>query len=176
MILHFGEAFGHGVGVLMIILSAIVLDPQLRRAVPRLLTASLGSGLVADLLKLIIYRIRPRDWEKRLGSIPETIDETFLAPFGAISDGYSSSFPSAHTTVACGFMVALAHYYPKARWLFAVWAILVGLQRIESFAHYPSDVFAGAALGWICGMACFHKTWLAGRFDKFEHRLKSNAV
>ena len=61
------------------------------------------------------------------------------------------SFPSGHTAAAAALATCLSLTYPKACWWFAILATLAGLQRIESGAHFPSDVLAGAAVGIACG-------------------------
>ncbi|MBC8115904.1 MAG: phosphatase PAP2 family protein, partial [Candidatus Saccharimonas sp.] len=55
---------------------------------------------------------------------------------------------------AVGLAVVLAAWYPRGRWLFATLAVLVGMNRMQCLAHFPSDVFSGAALGWIVGSCC----------------------
>lgn len=64
------------------------------------------------------------------------------------------SFPSGHTVSA--FVVAsiilLAGRPPRAIAVLAiVLALLVGLSRIAVGAHWPTDVLAGAAGGWLAG-------------------------
>ncbi|MET9912456.1 phosphatase PAP2 family protein [Streptomyces sp. NPDC006476] len=59
----------------------------------------------------------------------------------------SSSFPSGHTAAAAAFTAAVAPSWPAAGAVCAVPAALVALERVQSGAHYPSDVAAGAAIG-----------------------------
>lgn len=59
----------------------------------------------------------------------------------------SSSFPSGHTAAAAAFTAAVAPAWPAAAALCAVPAAMVALERVQSGAHYPSDVVAGAAIG-----------------------------
>jgi membrane-associated phospholipid phosphatase len=74
--------------------------------------------------------------------------------------GYAlQSLPSAHAATAVGLALALAALYPRGRWLFASFAVLAGLQRIEAQAHFASDVLAGAAVGCMVGAA-----WQWSRF------------
>ena len=66
--------------------------------------------------------------------------------------GSHSSFPSGHTIAAFSIATVFAERYRKHRWV--PWvsyglASLVGFSRIPLQAHFPSDVFAGAALGYI---------------------------
>ena len=48
---------------------------------------------------------------------------------------------------AAGLAAALGVLYPRGRWLFACFALLAMLQRIDAQAHFCSDVLAGAAIG-----------------------------
>ncbi|MEU3510982.1 phosphatase PAP2 family protein [Streptomyces longwoodensis] len=59
----------------------------------------------------------------------------------------SSSFPSGHTAAAVAFTAAVAPVWPSAGALCAVPAAAVAVERVQSGAHYPSDVVAGAAIG-----------------------------
>ncbi|GHD26596.1 phosphatase PAP2 family protein [Streptomyces galbus] len=59
----------------------------------------------------------------------------------------SSSFPSGHTAAAVAFTAAVAPAWPLAGALCAVPAAAVAVERVQSGAHYPSDVAAGAVIG-----------------------------
>jgi undecaprenyl-diphosphatase len=59
----------------------------------------------------------------------------------------SSSFPSGHTAAAVAFTAAVAPTWPVAGALCAVPAALVAVERVQSGAHYPSDVAVGAVIG-----------------------------
>ncbi len=59
----------------------------------------------------------------------------------------SSSFPSGHTAAAVAFTAAVAPTWPPAGALCVVPAAMVAVQRVQSGAHYPSDVAGGAAIG-----------------------------
>ncbi|WP_371674265.1 phosphatase PAP2 family protein [Streptomyces sp. NBC_00289] len=59
----------------------------------------------------------------------------------------SSSFPSGHTAAAVAFTAAVAPMWPAAGAVCAVPAAMVALERVQSGAHYPSDVAAGAVIG-----------------------------
>ena len=139
------EAYGHGVGATLIVMAIVVVDPTKIRWLPWLLSSSLGSGLVANLVKLALPRARPRDFDFTEG----TVWDTFARRIS--ESGTFQSFPSSHTATAVGFSVVLSQIFPRGRVFFMVLAALVGLQRIVSSAHYPSDVLAGAAVGWIVG-------------------------
>lgn len=61
-----------------------------------------------------------------------------------------NSFPSGHTLTAfmlVSLVVMLCHYRYRHGWWLA--AIAIGIARIAVGAHWPGDVLAGAALGWV---------------------------
>jgi membrane-associated phospholipid phosphatase len=143
------EPFGHGMGVALIVLAVFVLDASRRNWTGALLLGSLGSGLIANLVKLLVTRTRPRNLDLAESTVWETFGPWF--PLAGAVGGDSHSFPSAHTATATGLAVVLTAMYPQGRWLFFGLATLTGLQRIESSAHFPSDVCFGAVAGWVTG-------------------------
>ena len=149
-VLENAETFGHGIGATFILIAVFVLDPAHRRLFPLLLAGSLGAGLVANLIKLFVIRFRPHTIE----ALPESVWSTFGGMWSLSAGNGSQSFPSAHTSTAVGLAVMLSEFYPRGRWYFTVLAILVGMQRIQVAAHFPSDVFAGAIVGWCTATGC----------------------
>jgi membrane-associated phospholipid phosphatase len=107
--------------------------------------------LGANVVKLLVGRIRPRNYDFPMTSVWDTF--TTILPLGAGGSPHQS-FPSAHTATATGLAVALAALYPQGRWWFATLALLVAVHRVETSAHYPSDVCAGALVGWLIGNGC----------------------
>jgi membrane-associated phospholipid phosphatase len=142
------ESFGHGFGAFLIVVAVGVLAPSKRRQLLWMLAASWGSGLMANVLKTFVHRTRPRTFDFESSSV--------WATFAKASGGGMDvqSFPSAHTATAVGLAVALSFLFPRGRWFFGLLAALVGVQRIVCSAHFPSDVFAGAAVGWIVSSVC----------------------
>ena len=138
------ETFGHGFGATLIVIAVAVLDAQRRELIGWLFGGSLGVGLLANTMKVIIHRTRPRDFTD-LDHV--TVWDTFASV--ATNGMGTQSFPSAHTATAVGLAVMLSTLYPRGRWYFFILAALVGAQRIVSSAHFPSDVFCGAVIGWI---------------------------
>lgn len=164
------EAFGNGFGVAMILLAVFVLDRARRVQTLRLITASLGAGIAADVIKMTIARTRPNatDIEGLVASGASAID-TFVGfmPLASLGSG-GQSFPSAHTATALGLAVALAYCYPAGARLFYCFAAGVAIQRVAVGAHYLSDVLAGAAVGIVWGYAACSSGAIATRFDRLE--------
>jgi membrane-associated phospholipid phosphatase len=150
-LLRLAEIFGWGGGAAMIILTAARLDLRGWQVGLPLAIHSLGAGLTADAIKLLIARSRPMATEHAA-----TVSETFVAALPLLNadelkGGYGhhvQSFPSAHAATAAGLAIALSAFYPRGRWLFAIFALLAMLQRVEAHAHYISDVLAGAAVAF----------------------------
>jgi len=63
----------------------------------------------------------------------------------------TSSFPSGHTASAFAFSVAASAEYPLAATVLVPAALGVGLARMRSLRHYPTDVLGGAAIGAAIG-------------------------
>jgi membrane-associated phospholipid phosphatase len=158
------ELFGHGFGVLIIVVVLHQLDPARRWAIPRVALCAFAGGGLADLLKMLIVRSRPYEFAFD-GSVWDTFGAWFPG-INAISG--EQSFPSAHTATAVALAAALVWLYPKGRWLFPTLAVLVGCQRIVSGVHFPSDVFVGAALGCLTAQWFLGDGFLARRFDRWE--------
>jgi len=161
------EIFGHGMGIALILLVIGVLDPRRRCTLPRIATAALGSGLMANVLKLLVARDRPYHFDFSGSS-----SETFLQLFPLLSNtSGEQSFPSSHVATAAGLAIVLARYYPRGSWLFPMFAALAGGQRVLEQAHFLSDVFWGAAVGCIFAPLCVYGSRLSAAFDRLEARL-----
>lgn len=106
--------------------------------------APLLSGGMAELLKLIVGRERPHISK---GVIEPGLYH-FRGFFAGFQDGHGLGFPSSHPAVAFGGCLMLACFLPRARTLLVLLALGCGITRMVSGAHFASDVFGGAMLGW----------------------------
>ena len=160
------DPVGMGLGVMLIALGIYILDPVRRGKLPRVLAMSLGAGLAANGLKLLVARTRPRHFD-----FVATLQDTFgrWLPLGA-GGSAQQSFPSAHAATAIGLAIGLGWLYPRGRWLFAALAVLVACQRMEGGNHYLSDTLVGVAIGWVVAMPFLYNAWLAAQFDRLESR------
>ena len=103
------------------------------------------TEILATVMKDVSRRVRPSDISPN-GNFADTWTEARGSVLGAYS-----SFPSGHTIEAFSIATIFAERYRKHRWV--PWvsyglASLVGFSRIPLQAHFPSDVFVGAALGY----------------------------
>lgn len=146
------EPFGHGCGIALLMITLCIAEPRRRLALGWVAISAAAGGLGANLVKLLcVARTRPRSFDlQHAGDVWQTFGAWL--PFGA-GGSSQQSFPSAHTATAMAFAVGLWQLYPRLRVWLCVLTALVALHRIESSAHYPSDVCAGACIGWLCGHA-----------------------
>lgn len=163
------EAFAHGVGAAVILLTVWLLDDRLRGACGRrrlagVVVGAFGGGLVTDLIKLMVDRVRPRALD--FAAVQSTLG-TFAAP-GGVGGSDLHSFPSGHSAVAAGLACTLAALYPRGRWVFASVAGMACFQRVVASAHYPSDVAWGAALGVGVAALAVRRTAISPAADSAE--------
>jgi membrane-associated phospholipid phosphatase len=119
--------------------------------------AYITAGAMSETVKYLTGRQRPNYVDP---SYPEAtpVNSVFRGP--AIfngnhpASGFSSSFPSGHTTAAFAAATVFAYEY-KDQILIPVIAYsaasLVGISRISQNAHWATDVLAGALLGYVTG-------------------------
>jgi membrane-associated phospholipid phosphatase len=163
------EAFGHAYGLLAIALTIYFLDPQWMRRSPRLVIHGLAAGLAADLVKLGVWRVRPRFFEDpNQSSFAGTILTTDSWEWSTLLDSTRHSFPSAHTAVAVATALTLARFYPSARGWFVFLAFLCGMNRVDGGSHFASDVCWGAALGFVITQFCWRSPTIARFLSRWE--------
>lgn len=102
--------------------------------------AVIASGLLAQLIKHLVGRPRPR------------MDLSSLALAGPTLDSDFHSFPSGHAATSFALAVVLARRFPRWSWLFYSLAALVSLGRVVGGSHYLSDILAGAMVGLLSGL------------------------
>ena len=124
-------------------LLAVALHWQPRWAAAGLLALPAGS-IYAHGLKRLFQEARP-------GAV---LDPEQIWIVGKVLK--ANAFPSGHSVTAFGIgaAVALCCLTPGRRWL--AWvalavAVLAAFSRVAVGAHWPLDIFAGAAGGWLCG-------------------------
>lgn len=106
--------------------------------------APIVAGLCAEGLKLVIARERPT---ADIETLP-TGGYAFRGLMTGFSDATNLGFPSSHAAVAFAGCLTLAAWMPRARWVFFALAVGCGAGRMMIGAHYATDVFVGALIGW----------------------------
>ncbi len=122
----------HVIGITM-----AIVRPDLRgRAVRMAVTLGIESILVNGIIKPLIGRERPGNWEvdEHQARRPKT-----------------SSFPSGHASSAVVAATMLHDAVPRGRVVWWGLALGVATSRIHTRMHHASDVLAGAAIGRVIG-------------------------
>jgi membrane-associated phospholipid phosphatase len=114
-------------------------------------TALLAGEAVANdavlmiVLKAITRRARPSEFPPN-----GAYNDTFFATHNSFL-GKGSSFPSGHAMMAFSVAEVFAQRYKHYKWvpyLAYTLATAISFSRVTTGAHFPSDVFIGAATGF----------------------------
>jgi undecaprenyl-diphosphatase len=94
-----------------------------------------ASGLLTDLVKLLVGRARPM---------------VAGGGFDPFTVGYAyNSFPSGHSTTCFALAFAIAALWPRWFWPMLACAIAVAASRVILQVHYLSDVIGGALVSLV---------------------------
>ncbi len=102
--------------------------------------AATNGLIVTEALKVVSRRQRPTDGNG-------------LGEFFKNGSILNSSFPSAHAVMTWSVASAIAHEYPGIATQILSYGVATGvsLSRVYGRNHFPSDVIAGSAIGWLIG-------------------------
>jgi undecaprenyl-diphosphatase len=127
-----------GNGWLYPILGLMIFEHFGNKAVRVIIACCLNAGLLHCLYPYIKRRVgRPR---------PFRTDDRLPSLFGVLDE---HSFPSGHAMTLSGVLVPIVLAWPGSAGAAVALMVLMGWARIASGHHYPSDIGAGAALGFV---------------------------
>lgn len=168
-LIHKAEFFGHAYGIMGIAFTIYLICENRRPQLPRLLFTALAAGLACDAVKMLVHRVRPVDFS--YAADQATFKGLSFLHASSVSQFFDSSyhsFPSAHTATAIAFAMALGAMFPTAaRWFLAV-AVTCAVSRFDGGAHYVSDTFVGAILGYAVACWMLGKSSISRRFATYE--------
>ena len=134
---------GETISLLMLI---VLLFCYRKEVGKRVACSVLIAGIWFPMVKNIVLRVRP--YMAHEGKIKVLqIVEADAKPMDIVQQGYS--FPSGHGAAAVSLFGSAALEIRK-RWMWCIAVILpllIGVSRIAVGVHYPTDVFAGWAIG-----------------------------
>ena len=134
--LGFISKTGDGYLLFITIIFGLFISDNSNQFITVALFATALDKIVYLLLKNTLKRPRPFRKIKRINGKIMPFDEF--------------SFPSGHTGSATVLTLLVNYFFPISFFgIFLFWTILVGISRIHLGVHYPSDIFAGAILGYI---------------------------
>lgn len=105
------------------------------------------SGIIVDIIKIIVARYRP----------PMLFNDNIYGFKGFDIGFLVNSFPSGHSATAFSAGVALMFIFPRYKYLFLFFAILIALSRIFLSVHYLSDVLIGSLIGTLTTIYFYNK-------------------
>ncbi len=124
------------------------VHPPLRDRFTRAATLALSAllaGALAELLKLIVRRMRPEHAVDSLYAFRPIAEQTFSTS--------GLGMPSSHAAVAFGAALILARTTPALLVPAAVASLVCALARVLAGAHYVSDVAAALPVAWLAAAA-----------------------
>ena len=123
--------------VVLIVMTSLFLWNERKRRWIIPLWLSIGiSAIITKVIKMIILRDRPY---VALG-------------LELLSDANGSSFPSGHATAVFSTLAVLDKEFPRFKWFWLIFALLVAFSRIYLGVHYLSDVVVGGIIGLTAGL------------------------
>lgn len=116
---------------------AIIVTQQADGIKPvlHMLAAGLTGTLIYKWLKHKTHRSRPFQVRQDVWVIGKPLDHF--------------SFPSGHTLHAVAFSIVAMHYYPALAVILVPFMLMIAMSRVILGLHYPSDVLAGASIGYL---------------------------
>ncbi len=138
---------GSHYAVILFIILSWMISKQRKVLRPLVLLYAFQSAVIYG-LKFLVQRQRPLFFLETVSKLSEGTGE-ILDP----------SFPSAHTTFSFMMATLLARWFPRYRVIFFIVAGFIGWTRIYLGLHYPTDVIAGALLGY--GITKAYLLWIS---------------
>lgn len=144
---HIGE------GYVYVLATIVLLFSGYSRSLAICLNAILVL-LVSQILKKFFEHERPVRYFDNLLEQPELPN---YVPDVTLLDGWTTSFPSGHTTSAFAFYSLIAFFVPN-KWfkmLCLCLAVLVGLSRMYLVQHFLKDVTTGMLTGFLIALVVY---------------------
>ena len=140
----FGLTFASSEIIIFFFLTSLFLWREYKRRWILPLWISMGLSIAMSfILKIAVQRQRP--YQQGIVSIVDFLRENS-------HNIWNFSFPSFQTMMVFCTVPILSKEFPKFKYVWVVFASLVGLSRVYFGLHFMSDVIAGALIGYLIGM------------------------
>ncbi len=110
-----------------------------------------GSGIVVNFIKPVVGRVRPEYFlAGNDGSFhPLAFDISHSSTY------MYHSFPSGHAATAISISVSLALLFPRYRYFFILYGVIIAFSRVIVMQHFLSDVLVGSVIGYLISILSF---------------------
>lgn len=100
------------------------------------------SGIVSFIMKYSIHRLRP--FQQGIVDVLPVLEK-------ASHYVWNFSFPSFHAMLVFSALPVLSKEFPKLKYAWAVFAVLVAFSRVYFGLHFMSDIIVGGVIGYAIG-------------------------
>lgn len=132
-----------GIILFFIATSLFLWKTNKRKLIPPLWITFIVSVIINFILKTSIRRLRP--YQIGIVDTYSLLEKTSHAI-------WDFSFPSFQPMLAFCALPILNKTFPKLKYYWFIFAILIALSRVYFGVHYLSDVLIGSVLGYIIGL------------------------
>jgi len=142
--------FAQVVPIVTALLIIARMDKRRWTIITTVLVAQLLGGLMYNTGKLTVLRYRPQEAVEQVESVDQ-LDQvhTWAGLACGNREHATQSFPSGHSAGAFALAGVLAWFYPRLGRHLLVLAVGCGVSRYADAVHWPSDVVAGAVIGYL---------------------------
>ena len=126
--------FGNIFVVLILVTSLFLWQERKKEWIPTLWISYGAAIIVSFLIKISVQRPRP-----------------FFKNFYPLINLPDYAFPSMHAVAAFAAIPVLDREFPKLKWFWILFALLILFSRVYLRVHYLSDVIFGALIGYAIG-------------------------
>ena len=134
----------YAASVILAVTGLVLQDRRLVHAGVRVGAAVAASDVLKSVTKKLVKRSRPK-------SVAAGHD--YRREGGGSDEKAEQSFPSGHVAATLAASRALRRVYPRSGPVGLGVSVVLGGSRVASAEHWPSDVLAGAVIGYVAEKA-----------------------
>lgn len=122
------------------------------------------TGAVSLVLKLMLGRARPY----------LLFNDSLYGFYGFHVDKFYWSLPSGHVATIMAMMFSLMILFPRLRWVFGIFGMIVMATRVLLTYHFLSDVLLTAYMTWFCvgGVYFAMQIMTQKNIDLFQYKVE----
>lgn len=130
--------------IFFVLTSLFLWNENKRKWILSLWATLLFSAIVSLALKIAVHRERP--FQQGIVPLISALQQSSYAL-------WNFSFPSFQAMLAFCAIPIISKEFPRIKYVWIIFAALVAFSRVYFGLHFPSDVVAGAIVGYMIGIA-----------------------